>query len=89
MPGAGATTGGVSNEADCYWVQVGAFSDADNARRARDRLRQAGEKAVVIEGPSDLDRVRIGPFDSRDDAVKTRDRVVEQWPHATVVECGG
>ncbi len=77
------------NEQACFWVQVGAFGDATNARRARQRLHDAGESAVVMEGPDGLDRVRVGPFDREKDAEKASKRLRGDWPAARVVECGG
>lgn len=74
---------------DCFWVQVGAFSSSMNAARAVDRLKDAGEKALAMEGPDGLERVRVGPFDSDKDAQKARKRLVGQWPTARIVECGG
>lgn len=72
----------------CIWVQVGAFGDIDNARRAERRLEAAGETAVIIEGPGGLHRVRLGPFDREKDAVKTLERVTPDWPEAKAVPCG-
>jgi rare lipoprotein A len=74
--------------ADCLWVQVGAFSSMDNARRAEQRLEAAGETAVIIEGPGGLHRVRVGPFDREKEAVKALERVSRDWPEAKAVPCG-
>ena len=65
---------------ECLWVQVGAFGSMDNARGAEQRLEDAGETAVVIEGPGGLHRVRLGPFDNEKDAVKALERIVADWP---------
>jgi rare lipoprotein A len=73
----------------CFWVQVGAFADVANARRARQALDGSGEEAVVLVGPSGLSRVRIGPFEAREPAERARERVLPAWPEAQVVECGG
>ncbi len=73
---------------DCFWVQVGAFGDHGNAVRARERLEDAGERAVILEGPSGLERVRLGPFGSREAAEAARARVLENWPAASLVPCG-
>jgi len=78
-----------ANDSPCFWVQVGAFSDADNARRAEAELDRAGEKAVVLDGIDKLWRVRIGPFDSKSMAERTRNRVTDAWPGAHVIPCGG
>jgi len=73
---------------DCYWVQVGAFSDRGNAARAENTLERAGEEAVMLEGPDGLWRVRLGPFDIEEQAEKARNRVTNDWPSAHVVSCG-
>jgi rare lipoprotein A len=50
-----------------FYIQVGAFSQADNARRAAQKLRDAGLEHVMTEAPTadqPLQRVRIGPISS-------------------------
>ncbi len=58
----------VAAEPDGYYVQVGAFSLADNARRARRNLEHGGLGEVLVqEGLRDgapLYRVRVGPVAS-------------------------
>ncbi len=73
----------------CTWVQVGAFSSANNAARAVERLKDGGEKALAMEGPDRLERVRVGPFQSGKEAAKALRRLVGEWPSARIVECGG
>ena len=73
----------------CFWVQVGAFGDRENARRAERELERSGEEAVVLEGVAGLWRVRVGPFDKEKAAEKARNRVTDAWPGAHVVPCGG
>ena len=72
----------------CIWIQVGAFSSMDNAIGAERRLEEAGETAVVIEGPGGLNRVRLGPFDREKDAEKALERIAPDWPDAKAVPCG-
>ena len=74
---------------DCFWVQVGAFGDPDNARRAEAELERNGEEAVVLEGLDELWRVRVGPFDQEKLAERTRNRLTDAWPTAHVIPCGG
>ena len=83
-----APRSGGSRMAACLWVQVGAFSDHANAVRARERLEAAGERAVILEGPSGLERVRLGPFEDPREAERVRRRVLPRWPAAAVVPCG-
>jgi rare lipoprotein A len=73
---------------ECLWVQVGAFGSMDNARGAEQRLEDAGETAVIIEGPGGIHRVRLGPFDKEKDAVKALERIRRDWPNAKAVPCG-
>jgi rare lipoprotein A len=73
---------------DCFWVQVGAFGDEANAERNRQRLLDAGFKALLMEGPDDLQRLRVGPFDQRDQAETALERLLPDWPPAKVVPCG-
>jgi rare lipoprotein A len=50
-----------------FYIQVGAFGQADNARRAAQKLRDAGLAHVFTLSPSSeqpLQRVRIGPIAS-------------------------
>lgn len=87
-----ATTEGHSSSSDgdhCSWIQVGAFSSSHNAARAVERLKDAGEKALAMEGPDGLERVRVGPFRSGKDAAMALRRLVGEWPSARIVECGG
>jgi rare lipoprotein A len=74
---------------DCFWVQVGAFGDPGNARRAEAELEQNGVEAVVLEGLDELWRVRVGPFDEEKKAERSRNRVTDAWPGAHVIPCGG
>jgi rare lipoprotein A len=72
----------------CWWVQVGAFSEIDNARRAEHALGRTGERAVVLEGIDGLYRVRVGPVESETDARRIRTRILDDWPDARLVDCG-
>ncbi len=54
-----------------YWVQTGAFSNANNAMNQRKRLEQLGFSVVIIQKESqgkDLSIVRAGGFTSEEDA---------------------
>ncbi len=73
----------------CWWVQVGAFADRDNARRAREALERSGEIAAVLVAAGGLSRVRVGPFEDRAPAERARERVLPEWPEAQVIPCGG
>ncbi len=63
------------------YLQVGAFSSADNARQLLDRLTRAlaldaGQTRVVLHGT--LHRVQLGPYPSDDAAHSARVRVRER-----------
>ena len=55
----------------CHDSQVGAFSDVNALREARQKVEKLGYKTytqdVVVDG-SKRTRVRVGPYDSRDEA---------------------
>jgi len=72
----------------CFWVQVGAFGDQENADRAVKTLKANGEEALAIEGPKGLLRVRIGPFTNSKNRDAALERLRDEWPHAAIVECG-
>ena len=59
-------------------VQVGAYSDADKLREARQKLEKIGLKTYtqVLElAGAPRPRVRVGPFETRADADKAAARI--------------
>lgn len=63
---------------DSFTVQVGVYSDMENARRIQEQLKQAGyspvsEKVTTAKGESV--RLKAGSFKSREDAVKALDKL--------------
>lgn len=60
-------------------VQVGSFSNLDNALRLRERLRDEGFEAFAdrmdTEAGRTLYRVRVGPMESREQAQRMLDRL--------------
>jgi len=88
--GAGSAPAGSAGSTShgCFWVQVGAFRDHDRAAKVRKRLEEAGHHALIMEGPSGLERVRLGPFEDRPEAEAARRTVRGDWPSAAVVPCG-
>jgi rare lipoprotein A len=89
VPAAEPTSSASEVGEDCFWVQVGAFSDRGNAARAERNLERAGHTAVMLEGLDGLWRVRLGPFDSEQKAERTRNLVTDHWPGSHLVPCGG
>jgi len=66
---------------DGVYLQVGAFSRADNAQQLLDRLKRqldidASQTRVVLDGA--LHRVQLGPYASDDAAQSDRERVRER-----------
>lgn len=60
-----------------YAIQVGAFSEVDNAIKLNKSLRKKGLKAYYFAHPSGLYRVRFGDFRSRKAAEKKAKRLVK------------
>lgn len=60
--------------AGSYFVQVGAFSDLENAHRVRDAVGAAGPVVVDVRqtAAGELFRVRVGPWASREEADAAR-----------------
>ena len=78
----------VAQEASALWLQLGAFSSADNAEAFRERA--AANLAWVLQ-PIDvtsrdgLYRVRLGPYRNREEAVAIADKVRESLGFAPAI----
>jgi len=71
-----------------YFVQVGAYSRAEDAEQQRAKLAMSGLRATVSEREQNgrtVHRVRLGPFDRKDDADVQIDRAKAIDPDATLV----
>jgi cell division protein FtsN len=71
-----------------YFVQVGAYSKAEDAEQQRARLAMAGLRATVSERDQNgrtVHRVRLGPFDKRDEADAQTERARTIDPDASLV----
>jgi cell division protein FtsN len=71
-----------------YFVQVGAFTRADDAEQQRARLAMLGYAAKVTEREQSgrtVFRVRAGPYDSRDEADGAQVRLQEAGVDARLV----
>ncbi|MGH8678230.1 MAG: SPOR domain-containing protein [Burkholderiales bacterium] len=65
-------------DAETYVVQLGAFSNAGNAKQLAAKVRSSRFKAyteVVNTANGDRTRVRVGPYPSREAAEKARTRL--------------
>lgn len=68
-------------EDDGFAVQVGSFRSRDNAMGLRDRLRDEGLPAFVVESSDadgDIYRLRVGPVATREDADTLKQRVSDE-----------
>ena len=66
-PAAGAPPAASVSITSHFYIQVGAYAQADNARRTAQRLRDAGLEHVLTLAPTPeqpLQRVRLGPIAS-------------------------
>ena len=88
-PRSAAAPAPAAESRECFWVQVGAFSERHRAGRVEAELESTGERATDLEGIDDLWRVRLGPFDNQSEAERTRTRVTDAWPGAHITPCGG
>jgi cell division protein FtsN len=73
-----ARAGGSTVEPFMYFVQVGAFRNAEDAESQRAKLSLSGVEARVTEREQSgraVFRVRVGPFDRKEDADKSKERL--------------
>lgn len=71
-----------------YFVQVGAFQNADDAEQQRARLAMTGWAARVTEREQSgrtVYRVRVGPFERRDEAEASQGKLTEGGFEARLV----
>lgn len=68
-----------------YHVQVGAFSNHDNAKNLRARLVNEGNSALVVENESGMLRVIISSFDEYSQARAKIDQIKGAYPDAWVL----
>jgi cell division protein FtsN len=74
-------------ESGPYYVQVGAFSDKDNANRALTRLMEDGYKgSVIVETDEGLFRVQAGSFPDEATAEAALDRLRTDYPKGFVLK---
>jgi cell division septation protein DedD len=66
-----------------YRVQVGVFSEKDNADRMVDLLKAEGYEAIIISGPPH--RVQTGAFSSEENASRLLDELKKKGFEAIIV----
>jgi cell division septation protein DedD len=71
-----------SQSQNAYWIQVGAYSNQQNANALEEEYKKKGYSVVVLDpSPSDrrkLYRVRLGGYATRAQAEKARDQLAQQ-----------
>lgn len=75
-----------------YLVQLGSFGSSENAKRLRDRAREAGMEAYIESFERDgetLTRVFAGPFIDRSAAEKAKAELDKSFGLDTLVIAGG
>jgi rare lipoprotein A len=75
--------------ADCWTVQVGAFKDTGNTRRAQSRLVKLGHRAQDVPAGGGFHRVRVVGLSSRDQALEVIKELATEFPGAVAVPCSG
>jgi cell division protein FtsN len=86
--GDAAQTASAGADPFIYFVQVGAYSKAEDAEQQRAKLALAGLRATVSEREQNgrtVHRVRLGPFDRKDEADLQTDRAKAIDPDASLV----
>ena len=79
---------GAASDGQLWAVQLGSFSDRDNAQRLAGRLREQGYPAFLSQVTADgrtLHRVRVGPQASREAATDVAARLKQAGQPAAVV----
>ncbi len=75
---------GLESDGARYSVQVGAFSQDENARKVKDRLVQSGFRKAKVErtvrGGRELSVVKAGSFDAREQAEEVLRAVQGEFP---------
>jgi DedD protein len=78
MPAAKPPSAITPSQSDAYLVQLGAFSNADNAKSLQKKLQdnKFTVHTELVQAPGgDRTRVRVGPYSSKEAAEKARDRL--------------
>jgi rare lipoprotein A len=74
-------------DAPCWEVQVGAFGEARNVERARERLAGMGYEVRLAPASGGLTRVRVTGLAGRARALDTAARLQPDYPGAVAVPC--
>lgn len=71
-----------SRDQNMYWIQVGAYSNHQNATNLAEDYKRRGYNAIIIEpsptASTKLYRVRLGGYPTREEAEKARDALAQQ-----------
>jgi len=82
--GSPAAEPGSALPADSYAVQVGAYSNANTAKREYEKLKKWGFRAYTEQAGNKV-RVRIGPYAEREKAEKVLKMVEKHGLHPVIV----
>jgi len=70
-----------TQEQNLFWIQIGAYSDPQNANSVAETYRKKGYSSIVLDPlPTDrrkIYRVRLGGYPTRDQAEKARDELAQ------------
>ena len=78
----------VLQEAAALWLQLGAFSSAENAEQFRERARLSMPwilEPIDVTAREGLHRVRLGPYRNRQEATAIADKVRESLGYAPAI----
>ena len=75
---------GKADGAESFVAQIGAYSNADTAKREVDKLKKWGFKAYTEKVGNKI-RVRVGPYAERDKADKVRKLLEKHGLHPVIV----
>lgn len=78
----------VSQEAAALWLQLGAFSSAENAEQFRERARLSLPwilEPIDVSARDGLHRVRLGPYRNRQEAAAIADKVRQSLGFAPAI----
>lgn len=71
-----------SQRQNAYWIQIGAYSNQQNANALAEEYKRKGYNAIVIQpSPTDrrkLYRLRVGGYETRALAEQARDQLAKQ-----------
>ncbi|MCI6153767.1 MAG: SPOR domain-containing protein [Bacteroidales bacterium] len=68
-----------ANRLNQYCVVIGSFQNRTNALSLKERMEEAGFKAVLAENEHGMIRVIAASFSNREDAISSREQIKERF----------